>query len=180
MSLGEISDLLKVVLWETNISDLVKLSSVNQLSRNICSQPTFWREKFSKDGLCLMTQQTSVVTWVMEYRWTSRAKQKSETVVKSSPNPHRYHSFLLSSLADPGILDLAIVPLEEIFRLCYWYKLKPDRELNYVSLVHENKSWILYLGLPINGICPTHYLSDIQAMTLFFRLAYYSIVVQRH
>nr|WIL05143.1 hypothetical protein pmam_104 [Pithovirus mammoth] len=72
------NEILFSILLESNIDELPKVCNSTPQFGAVCSDPYFWKSKFQRDGVQIITPQDSVRGWVSEYINSKRSLEKAQ------------------------------------------------------------------------------------------------------
>ena len=80
------------ILLESDPENLIQLCAVNTAYHQLCESGSFWRERFRREGLPLITPQMFLLDWVNEYRHTVDSINKARAIMSKFPEDGVYIS----------------------------------------------------------------------------------------
>lgn len=113
----------QVLLSVREASDLQQVCSVSSSQRRICSGPSFWREKFAREGLTMLEEGTSLREWLAIYQKSLQAAEGTEQYLRNMES----RGVNLSDLP-----DLSFLPGLEGFLQPYFEKVKSGENIERI------------------------------------------------
>lgn len=74
------NEVLFSILLEGDINELPTICSSSPQLEEVCSDPYFWKQKFQREGVEIITPQNSVRGWVSEYINSKRSMEKAQVI----------------------------------------------------------------------------------------------------
>ncbi|SPN79326.1 F-box domain-containing protein [Cedratvirus Zaza IHUMI] len=96
--------------------DLYHACSSSQQNKQICSDSSFWEEKFRRENLPLLEEGTNLSQWIQIYQRSLQAARRAEDKINSGERIR----FSLLNVSEPGALS-SLPNGEEL--VSYWKRL---------------------------------------------------------
>lgn len=98
-------EILFSILLEGDVKGLPTICSSSPHLEEVCSDPYFWKQKFQRDGVEIITPQNSVRGWVSEYINSKRSMEKAQEL---------FSRILNGTLVEDGNINAVYANLESV------------------------------------------------------------------
>ncbi|SPN79312.1 F-box domain-containing protein [Cedratvirus Zaza IHUMI] len=94
--------------------DLFRVCSTSKESRQVCSNPSFWREKFRRENLPLVEEGNNFTEWLRIYQKSLKTAQETDNIINSGDRI----SISLVEVPEPSMLGplVKVAAIEQLWK----------------------------------------------------------------